>query len=79
MSQTNNPIEPRERRALRDYLRDNTGALRSGSEVEDIIKLAIASASRILPTARKPEVTLSGGAVHATPAFEQRIVALFGD
>lgn len=80
MTQRNSPLEPRELRAIRDYIRDGTESIRPRSEVEDIIRLAIASASRILPAnGRRPDVALIGGGVHTTPAFEQRIVALFGD
>jgi hypothetical protein len=80
MSQKDHPFEPRERRALRDCIRDGAGSLRSGSDVEDIIRLAVASAMRVFPAAsRKHEVSVIGNAVQTTPAFEQRIVALFGD
>jgi hypothetical protein len=73
-------IEPSDRNTLRDYINDNSDTRRSGSEVDAIIKLALASATRVLTShARKPEISLISDSAHATPAFEQRIVALFGD
>jgi len=80
LSQNKNQVEPQELRAVRDYIRGAPGSVRAGTEVDDIIRLAIASASRMLHSAeRKPEVVLIGNSARVTPAFEQRIVALFGD
>ncbi len=80
MNQNDNPLDPRERRALRECVGENSGPRKSGSEVDDIIRLAIVSASRMLRSpSRKADVALAGKNRRATPAFEQRIVALFGD
>lgn len=78
MSHWNRPLDTRERMALRDCIQD--GSHRSASVVEDIIRLAIASASCTLHArVRKPEVDVSRTAQRATPAFEQRLVALFSE
>ena len=80
MKQCNRPLEPWERKALRDYIHDGAGPRRSASVVEDIIRLAIASASRTLHACvPNPEVKVTRTPEQATPAFEQRIVALFSE
>ena len=78
MKQWKRPLEPWERKALREYIND--GADLRISVVEDIIRLAIASASRTMHACvPNTEVNVKRAAVKTTPAFEQRIVALFSE
>jgi hypothetical protein len=80
MNNLNRSHETWERRTLLDYIRDCKGTVSPRTEVDEIIRLAITSALRISPaSSRKPEVALAGTGGRSTPAFEHRIVALFGD
>ncbi len=75
-------LEPSERKAVRDYIRTRPEPSISRSVVDNIIRLAIASASR---NERNISKTLKNvgeiprSAACATPAFEHRLVSLFSE
>jgi len=78
MATQNYRLDALERKAVRDFLQTNSCFRRSAAMVDDIIKLAVASASRTCATTRmRPSAGRSARSDRATPALEQRLVSLF--
>lgn len=74
------PLEAWERKALGDYLQDGSCHRRSANVVDDIIRLAVISASRtLMKRSRTPNTPIGDSRVPAAPALEQRLVALFSE